>query len=1149
MDADTRPSPEHYVLGTSVRLTGWSSTSYCTTWDDMILNAEMWRALQTNGIDLHMPRPAEPREHAHFREMLRKQLCSRLCIGIVPHQWHWCLATDSNLVQSSLWTMREISNELLAAKDAVVKRRLAVLDKLKPVFAITPEEDLKKYLITYGSLSQNLPYRLGFNMCSNDRIQWPARAQEDLQAYRSAITREWQDVARQEREINARLTAEGLPFVRVHAQLTELHGAPPVKYDEEDLATIRALAEKYAGRVQHEQPNFHAYAMLYQAVGGIHATSAPMKLDAEQVTAYTLSPRPRAPKEFVLRLYVHRKHARLAASSHTMMSLLRPAEISDRYPALAALMRQCNKAFASTEEDRLSKHHARLLETLRAPRALRLRDICDNDNNQPARALKDAVVRPGHGNLLPAAAPAGCLPHQGAVLRRMLDMELDILPQVAVPPANHGMDHSAYDCVKGVPRVPGLPLTVTRRRSGQDDKGSSSSSSAAAAKEDKSRKSLEYLRKCRRRGGVLLQTAGLGKMIETLLLIRAQKQRGGAHRGPTLVLCPGPVVPTWVNEAKSRGILAHAAQFRGEEMQTPPAADVLVCAYETLTQEARIRRILGGEDGEEATPRWHRVVLDESQKIIGSSSSSKRAQAILARLQLPALSHTIVWCLTIPDYSLSTLLKYVRQLFWHHSPRALLDLKNAHEMYSMRRDCTGTNARNTAPLQRLLGAVFLLQTEAHLREAGMASVPLHRHAVELRTPGYLKTLSTYHGEVLRRRLLQERRPWMLVLPELERTVLGLEQPPAALAMPAGGTEEASNVLVLTSAQAAVALANSASSFVQGAAQKLARKRKGKGKGKGKGKRRRLEHHTSNTDEEDEEEEEEDEDEEEGAGKGAPPPAPPQEEEEEEACPICMQEYDDEDDVTLTVIRTCGHTFHRACLQRWRDQGRGGGACPVCRVPVTDRNLVHFSSSAEREEDAGGASSEPTLPHAVLEARRKAPPLVETPKIVHLRDTLLPAIPEDEKVVVMCRNKELHAAVETALRAAFVPLCVIKAGQSAEDRENNRRFFQESTPEEARVMVMTTQTAGVGITLTRANHLVLLEPALSQSIQQQAVGRVHRQSQTRPVHVHTLAMRGTLDTRVMEVDAAAATSKDAARAQGIVRLPRSKRKVFLLTGQD
>ena len=99
------------------------------------------------------------------------------------------------------------------------------------------------------------------------------------------------------------------------------------------------------------------------------------------------------------------------------------------------------------------------------------------------------------------------------------------------------------------------------------------------------------------------------------------------------------------------------------------------------------------------------------------------------------------------------------------------------------------------------------------------------------------------------------------------------------------------------------------------------------------------------------------------------------------------------------------------------------------------------------------------------------------------------------------------------------------------------------------MVRTTQTAGVGITLTRANHLVLLEPALSQSIQQQAVGRVHRQSQTRPVHVHTLAMRGTLDTRVMEVDAAAATSKDAARAQGIVRLPRSKRKVFLLTGQD
>ena len=87
------------------------------------------------------------------------------------------------------------------------------------------------------------------------------------------------------------------------------------------------------------------------------------------------------------------------------------------------------------------------------------------------------------------------------------------------------------------------------------------------------------------------------------------------------------------------------------------------------------------------------------------------------------------------------------------------------------------------------------------------------------------------------------------------------------------------------------------------------------------------------------------------------------------------------------------------------------------------------------------------------------------------------------------------------------------------------------------------------TTTLTPPLPLLARRWNPSTEDQAIDRVHRLGQTRPVHVHTLAMRRTLDTRVMGVDAALATSKDAARAQGIVRLPRSKRKVFLLTGQD
>ena len=560
---------------------------------------------------------------------------------------------------------------------------------------------------------------------------------------------------------------------------------------------------------------------------------------------------------------------------------------------------------------------------------------------------------------------------------------------------------------------------------------------------------------------------------------------------------------------------------------------MVVCPYEKLTPwyiNAIFPDSSDDDDEGHAAPwgavPWGRVVLDESQKVVGASS--KRAQNILAKLQLPAYASVVVWCLTVPDYSLALLLQYARKLFFQRNLTAQLHLNLAHEMYSVRQDCT-SNPRNVAPLQRIMASVFVLQTREHLQKAGMASVPLHRHVVKLPTPSYLHTLSAHHGEVLHRRMQQEKRPWMLALTELAHTVLGIRAAPAALVMP---SEKKCPEDVLTGRDAVEALkrggvaagAASASSFVQSTVQRLSRKRKQKQRATdgGGGKR-------SKTEEEDEEEEDE------------------EEEEEEDTCPICHQEYAEDDrDITLTVLRRCGHVFHRACLQSWLDTG--SHQCPVCRAAVEPRDLLHFSAMAE-EDAAGAAAAPPALPRAVEEARAAVPPLVDSPKVAYLRNKLLAKIPEDEKVVVICRSKELHGAVVESLAHAGVPLCVIRGGQSTEEREKQRSTFQESPPEEARVMVMTTATAGVGITLTRANHLVLLEPALSPKAKEQAVGRVHRQCQARPVHVHTLAMRGTLDERVLRVDAEASARQEEAYVRGRRRLPRTARKRYLLTGDE
>ena len=59
-------------------------------------------------------------------------------------------------------------------------------------------------------------------------------------------------------------------------------------------------------------------------------------------------------------------------------------------------------------------------------------------------------------------------------------------------------------------------------------------------------------------------------------------------------------------------------------------------------------------------------------------------------------------------------------------------------------------------------------------------------------------------------------------------------------------------------------------------------------------------------------------------------------------------------------------------------------------------------------------------------------------------------------------------------------------------------FQKVSP--TTVFLLSMRSAAVGINLTAANHVFLMEPAFNPALEDQAVGRAHRMGQTRPVTV-------------------------------------------------
>ena len=61
--------------------------------------------------------------------------------------------------------------------------------------------------------------------------------------------------------------------------------------------------------------------------------------------------------------------------------------------------------------------------------------------------------------------------------------------------------------------------------------------------------------------------------------------------------------------------------------------------------------------------------------------------------------------------------------------------------------------------------------------------------------------------------------------------------------------------------------------------------------------------------------------------------------------------------------------------------------------------------------------------------------------------------------------------------------------------------------------MSLKAGGVGITLTRANHVYHLDHWWNPAVAQQAEDRTHRIGQRRPVYVTSLLTRGTVEERI------------------------------------
>lgn len=118
-----------------------------------------------------------------------------------------------------------------------------------------------------------------------------------------------------------------------------------------------------------------------------------------------------------------------------------------------------------------------------------------------------------------------------------------------------------------------------------------------------------------------------------------------------------------------------------------------------------------------------------------------------------------------------------------------------------------------------------------------------------------------------------------------------------------------------------------------------------------------------------------------------------------------------------------------------------------------------------------------------------------------------------KTLVFSQFTQLLDIVECALSTCGVPWFRLDGNTSLEDRHELVSSFQaEGGPS---TFLISLKAGGVGLNLTAANTVVMLDLDFNPQNSRQAEDRVHRLGQTREVTVHYLVCRDTVEEMVLK----------------------------------
>ncbi|WP_127479358.1 DEAD/DEAH box helicase [Nocardioides pantholopis] len=154
------------------------------------------------------------------------------------------------------------------------------------------------------------------------------------------------------------------------------------------------------------------------------------------------------------------------------------------------------------------------------------------------------------------------------------------------------------------------------------------------------------------------------------------------------------------------------------------------------------------------------------------------------------------------------------------------------------------------------------------------------------------------------------------------------------------------------------------------------------------------------------------------------------------------------------------------------------------------------------------------------------------KLDLIDELLATVLAEDGAALIFTQYVEMARLLQAHLTRTGVPHQFLHGGTPVREREAMVRRFQDpDDPDSVPVFLLSLKAGGTGLNLTRADHVIHLDRWWNPAVEEQATDRAYRIGQTRPVQVHRMVTRGTVEEKIAELLARKRALADAVLARG------------------